>query len=332
MGVDSNKCIIVYLDVLGYSAWVKKTESEKMVFHVFEELFFRHELFKEQSEEFLSSLKTALNLYIVADSIIIAIDLNKCKNEEVSTVSVFLQYVALFICEFISKTGLLIRGGLGYGDLMIRNIEETGNSKFIFGKTYVDIVALEKCAVYPKILVHESFVNYFAKNFSPRTLEYGFLKKQWEWWSFDYYHKLGSFLHVFLSGKLLKSIKEQVENMFFASDEKKEVREKYYYFCDYHNGWVRKIFKPSILDEDVKSLGMSKEHVLKSIEQLGILESSADFFIIEDLDLNLCKLVQRVEHVFKEKSNEVVNIIIKRVVENARKREGFSINLTKGSL
>jgi hypothetical protein len=327
--IDSDKCIIVYLDVLGYSSWVKKAESEKMVFYVFKELIFRHELFKDQSEEFLSSLKTALSLYIVSDSIIIAIDLNKCQSEEVASASVFLQYVALFICEFISKTGLLIRGGLGYGDLMIKNIEETGNCKFIFGKTYVDIAALEKCAVYPKILVHESFANYFTKNFCQSSLEHGFLQKQWEWWSFDYYHKLGSFLHVFLSGKLLKSIKVQIENMFYANAEKKEVREKYYYFRDYHNDWVRKIFKPSVLDEDIKSLGMSKEHVLKSLEQLGILESSADFFIVEDLNLNICKLIQRITHVFKDKSNEVASIIINRVNENMRKREDHYINLNK---
>ena len=115
--INSEKCIVAYIDILGYRDWIKKSNDPALFFNQFEKIIkqtleMKHKY--ERAREFFDAM--VFNIW--ADSFVFVIDLSDAKGAEKirERTSWFLYYLSLFIEEFIAEPGYLLRGAITYGD------------------------------------------------------------------------------------------------------------------------------------------------------------------------------------------------------------------------
>jgi hypothetical protein len=329
--MESKKSLILFLDILGYCAWVKEAKSYETIYRIFNDLYFKHELFGDmaENENFTKGFKKSLDLYIVADSLVFVLNLEDEKYKT-TYISIFLQYVAYFIMEFISRTGFLLRGGLAYGDFVLKDIYGKKTNIFIFSKAYNRAVVLEKTTKFPRIVIDDSFLQEFDKNYNSGALERGFLKFRWEICYFDYYYKMEKYYHPYLAKKLLLQIRNIITKVYHAGRKNfpQDVKEKYFYFSDYHNELIDRMFRAQLIETDFKKLKLTKFNVLKELEYLGIVESTAEFQIKKDVDINFGKIAQRISFGdFKGKHIQLAKIIKQRLELNKKEIKNLKINI-----
>ncbi len=82
----------------------------------------------------------------------------------------FLAIVADIQRNFVLRYGLFLRGGITIGELSF-------NEDFVFGKGLIDAVALEETAIYPRIIMDKSVLDYVLQ---PHFVKQGDLKKACE--------------------------------------------------------------------------------------------------------------------------------------------------------
>lgn len=318
MAIESKKSLVLFLDILGYRHWVEKNISYEGIYQIFDELYFKHERFGDmaENENFTRGFKQQLNLYIVSDSIVLLLNLEDDKNK-ITYMSIFLQYVSRFIIEFISKTGFLLRGGFTCGDFVLKDIRGKKDNIFIFSKAYNRAVELEEETEFPRIIVDNSFVHEFDQIYKKESLENGFLKYHWNTCYFDYYYKLEKYFSPNLSKKLLLQTKDIITKVYQRGRKNfnNKVKEKYYYFRDYHNSLIDKMLRAQLLDSDFKKLKLKKSDVLKQLEYLGIVDSNAYFPIKKDIEPNSAKILQRICLGDFGKKHAQLSIIIKQRIE-----------------
>lgn len=92
---------------------------------------------------------------IFSDNILLCLETGTTASEYPRFLA-FMLIVADIQRSFILRYGLFVRGGITIGTLSF-------NNDFVFGQGLVDVVALEEKAVYPRIIIGESVVDYCAQ-------------------------------------------------------------------------------------------------------------------------------------------------------------------------
>src|SRR5437870_2903984 len=119
MKINSQNCIVCYLDVLGYEALVNSDKKPEDVFNVFKEALD----FIEKNKEKYSGprILDAVYIQILSDSIILTLDLEivaKLEKDGIGmerSVGYFFHLISIFTINLTSKLQHLIRGGISVG-------------------------------------------------------------------------------------------------------------------------------------------------------------------------------------------------------------------------
>lgn len=249
---ENQNNLILYLDILGYRCWVSKVKSYATIYNIFNNICFNHNLFCDMNKNNFQSL----SLYIVADSVLLVFNLRN--KDEVFKMGIFLRYAAMFIMKFISKTGYLLRGGLSYGDFILKKVQDLENNIFIFSKAYNKAVELEKKAKFPRILVDTQFYKKFNEIYDNQCPENKFLKCYSDICYFDYYSLIEN--DFIQNKKLLQGIREAITENYNCGRLKfsQKTKEKYFYFRDYHNALLDRIVCAKFSCKESESLDRLK--------------------------------------------------------------------------
>jgi len=138
---ESTNCFIAYFDILGYKSIVERGIYDKTLARVMENVITKFRQYNEQAN-LISSETQRLHMRIFSDNFIIYTDSDWGSLTDV---------VALMQGQF-SFDGVFVRGAMCYGKLY-------ANNEFVFGKGLIDVVALEGEAMYPRIIVDDSFTD-----------------------------------------------------------------------------------------------------------------------------------------------------------------------------
>lgn len=147
------KMFVAFLDILGFSAMIKKSESDPAVLSNIEDVltFIRDE--KEDNDHGILALKnTGKRITTFSDSIVITYDAD-CKGAGYYMLT-DISYLMIGLLSY----GIVIRGALSYGDMIHDDLR-------CYGPTLVRAYELEsESAVYPRILVDSNVVKAALEN------------------------------------------------------------------------------------------------------------------------------------------------------------------------
>lgn len=150
------KYYIAYFDLLGYKSFFQShpNEVENFLQMIHEAIF--------STNEYVQGINTSPigveigNLFIrtkiFSDNILLCLETDTT-NIEYPRFLAFLSIVADIQRNFVLKYGLFLRGGITIGELSF-------NEDFVFGQGLIDAVALEEKAIYPRIIIGTSVLDY----------------------------------------------------------------------------------------------------------------------------------------------------------------------------
>lgn len=150
--ISNKECYVAFLDLLGFYEIIDEWEPSK-INEMFEGLFDAGNLLKScratplgfdsiKSAEYFNSLHENLFIYIMSDSIVLAIENSNERN----------LHFLLYTCDFIQKYffeqySVILRGGVSVGWFY-------GQGPIAFGEGFVNAHYLEdKKAIYPRIII-----------------------------------------------------------------------------------------------------------------------------------------------------------------------------------
>lgn len=327
--ITSKECVVVFLDVLGYKDWVKNAESGDYFYNAFRESLENIEKIKSQFVQAQYDFN-CIDITIWSDSLIFIVDLSEANPDKISVVSRFFYFLAMFINEFLAKTGYFLRGGITYGDFLQKKILGEEN-RFIFSKAYIVAVELEKKAHNPRILIDAEFVKIAkAEKLFDQVINSAVREDIYNQHYFDHYFY---FEYIFnlqrpYPENQLKLIKCKLLERFAEVLKKKnvEVENKYKYFFHYHNVHVSSIFQAQLTEKDFENLGIKKVDILIPLLHQGIVDDDGDFFIKQDIPADAGKILSRLNcEKFDGKALQLANIIKERIEESSQKIKECSI-------
>ena len=156
---DIKKYYIAYMDILGYKDFFRKHSDQ--VFEFFKRINAAVQDTKSHIGNVNKSviLRNGADLNIIvkmfSDNILLCVEV-KDGSVELIRLLTFLSTVAEIQRTFITKYGLFLRGGVTIGDLAI-------NNDIVFGQGIIDAVTLEETAIYPRIILSESVIEFAYK-------------------------------------------------------------------------------------------------------------------------------------------------------------------------
>lgn len=149
--------IVVFIDLLGFSDFVKENDFEKVSEQI-EKFYTRanslyidlqsHRQYDEMPES--DAIKIPINFKMFSDSITISMEIEK-DDENKQMLCVGLLNSIWNLSKELIGLNIIMRGGISYGEL---NDDEYG----IFGPALVEATELEKKANFPRILLSEKFI------------------------------------------------------------------------------------------------------------------------------------------------------------------------------
>lgn len=150
------KYYIAYFDLLGYKEFFE-TQSDK-VGTFLENIYKAIQNVKDYIQEANLSLfvgimaQVAIKVKAFSDNILLCLETGTTRIEYPRFLA-FLAIVADVQRNFILQYGLFLRGGITIGTLSF-------NDDFVFGQGLIDAVALEEKAVYPRIIIGKTVMDY----------------------------------------------------------------------------------------------------------------------------------------------------------------------------
>lgn len=251
-----NEAIVGYIDILGYKNLVNEYCNDIDIIRSLEDLLRKSSVgLIEKLKQFLSEEKNVEEYYqnvlsqvtvrYISDSVLFTLPISKMgfshpsfTKEDIIAHCVHLYFglIATFCTLFISKTGLVFRGGISKGQHYESEFNSNGiHNLFIFSKAYIDAYKLEKKAEMPRIVIGDAlclYLNELSYDIDKHCFNDGDGRK-----CFDIYCFLQQDAH---SKSILTDIQKGVEaNMIKHINKHKELC-KLIYFARYHNMRVRK--------------------------------------------------------------------------------------------
>lgn len=151
---------IAYFDLLGYKQFVKdhSDKVESFLNDIYKAIcYVKGYLQIITSSPLTSGLgHISIQTKIFSDNILLCLETGTTASEYPRFLA-FMLIVADIQRNFILRYGLFLRGGITIGTLSF-------NDDFVFGQGLIDVVALEEKAVYPRIIIGESVVDYCAQS------------------------------------------------------------------------------------------------------------------------------------------------------------------------
>lgn len=262
--------ILCYLDVLGYSEFVRRHYDNESVREGIEKIFQscvqdlkdlkQKEIFDDPDhEKYAQHVFKTLRVRFISDSLIYTLALSKVPAANTANVEgrplttycfhVFFRLISMFCTTFIGKTGLVIRGGITIGPHYERDWEEDGaKCLFVFSKALVDAVDLEKReANIARIVVDERLIRYLREKTDIDIDKFTFKDPKVKRY-LEQYNIFRPCCAEF-SEEVLQNIKEQVTGNMAASSSDPRKLEKLQDFAEYHNARVQDLnMKNLIID------------------------------------------------------------------------------------
>lgn len=251
-----DETIVGYIDILGYKNLVNEHCNDIGIIHSLEDVLSKcsvgiienlEQLSSEEEnvEEYYQNVLSMVTVRYISDTALFTLPISKIgfsfpaftKEETISRcIYLYFRLIANFCTLFISKTGLVFRGGISKGAHYENEFTSHGiHNLFIFSKAYIDAYELEKKAETPRIIIDNALWLYLTKlsnDIGKHFFNDGDGRR-----CFDIYCSLQQDAH---SKSILTDIKKGVEaNMKKHINKQKELC-KLIYFAHYHNMRVRK--------------------------------------------------------------------------------------------
>ena len=196
-------------------------------------------------EEYYQNVLSMVTVRYISDSVLFTLPISKIgfshpsftKEDTIAHCAhLYFGLIANFCTLFISKTGLVFRGGISKGQHYESAFNSNGiHNLFIFSKAYIDAYELEKKAETPRIVIDDAlwlYLNKLSNDSSKHFFNDGDGRK-----CFDIYCSLH---HDKYSESRLTDIKKRVEANIRKNINKHNELCKLIYFARFHNMRVRK--------------------------------------------------------------------------------------------
>lgn len=225
---------IAFVDILGFSGLVKRTESEP---ELIEKLATILEAFKvnaelsEKREQSNAPEDYGLRISSFSDCILLSANSN-------SIGSVILAITCIHLCIQLLSLGILTRGAISHGKLIHTN-------RIVFGQGLIDAYHLEnKVAVYPRIILDQKFVEMLFSKSSMQSSS-DFVRRDHD----GLYH-----LHIFQAQLSTMSLKGSLEsNMTLGRSEIEKAVNELDMSIKAKAGWLARYF-----NEYAAEMGLQK--------------------------------------------------------------------------
>lgn len=150
---------IAYFDLLGYKQFFKD-HSDKVEFFlndIHKAICDVKDYLQIISSSFLMDQlgQVSIRTKVFSDNILLCLETGTTPSEYPRFL-VFMLIIADIQRNFILRYGLFLRGGITIGTLSF-------NDDFVFGQGLIDAVTLEEEAVYPRIIIGKSIVDYYVQ-------------------------------------------------------------------------------------------------------------------------------------------------------------------------
>lgn len=255
--INSDNCIVAFLDILGYEQWLENFTPVEA-----REIISRHFYSLEVGKLFDSSpFKTfyeSVSMYSLSDSIIIVLQESEGlehafpgsggkEESKITCYQHFMGVVSSVAFGLTSDSKLLIRGAITFGQFYQSSLHPAKHN-FIFSKALHKAYNLERQADVPRIIVDDTLIK--KGYFESHTL-----RDTDGQYCLDIYvvnapmnlERREKYL-----GEIVTSLKEQWNRVSKMVGKKKtEVLHKLYWFSRYHNRSVDKLYElEQIKDKD----------------------------------------------------------------------------------
>lgn len=220
--------VCAFIDVLGGAKLFRGRDRERA------QLFFEHlEEFERRlngwSHHFPKKRRTSSLVKTFSDNIFVAFPFaSSSKMTDAEVVDRFLRELHHQIFELTLLAGFPVRGAVAVGPLMFTD-------KFLFGPALVEAVALEKKAIFPRLLLSETALHYIEPESSTARLVLCDADGN-------------SFLH-YLSGYrdiYLEHHRDYVQRGLLENSGAVHERQKYEWLAQYHNYAVGVASEPAL--------------------------------------------------------------------------------------
>jgi len=226
--VRLHRQVCAFIDVLGGARLFKGKDR-----HRAGEFFSCLETFEQRmngwSRHFPRKRQTRAMVKTFSDNIFVAFPLrsNRQLSDE-QVVALFLGELTDQITQLTLLSGFPMRGAVTVGPLMF-------SEKFLFGPALVEAVELEKAALFPRILLSKSVLQYIE----PDSLYHSLVLRDADGYAFLYY--LGRKIHFPSS---LEWHRQFVQNGLAENASRVRERQKYEWLAQYHNFHAMKAGAP----------------------------------------------------------------------------------------
>ena len=251
------KAIVCFFDILGYDSLVNKMINNLEFIKRFDALMygitidmlensknlnFADLIVKPVDEAYIKKVMNTIKVRFIYDNIIFSVPRSGIKFNSpefdnnataLNCIETFFSFMAMFSILFISKMGLILRGGISLGT---HYESERENYVFIFSEAHNKAVRLEREAGYPRILLDDTLRAYLDK-MGYSHMNKSFYKDEYGRYCFDIYSILDIMDNKQKQNFLTDINKGLTLNMEDNIADQKKLS-KLIYFARYHNSKV----------------------------------------------------------------------------------------------
>lgn len=245
--IESENCIVAFLDILGYSKLIKEKPPAK-ISDAFRIVFDTLEQFKKNpgTDQDIKRILNHIRVTMLSDSLVFALDLaglpkidkkfDDASGEGICIIG-FLHHISLFAITLMMKLHYFLRGGVVKGQYRQEEILQPTN-QLIISSALTDAYELEKKqADVPRILMSDklcAFMEGKGMTDAPPQLKRG----EDGLYYLDLY---GSLLDENFSSEALTAMASLIKRQMENNKGDLNILRKIYWFQQYHNSRVREL-------------------------------------------------------------------------------------------
>ncbi|MDD5259907.1 MAG: hypothetical protein PHD29_08055 [bacterium] len=251
--MENTNYAVCFMDILGYQELVDNTNSNEEIEKImkcFEAAFSRIEAARNitGNEPLSKAFKDIFNrimFRVFSDTIIVSMPLLRVTTNDTSIYKdqetksaleafAFLFMISRFYLVIASKTKYYLRGGVSIGDYYEKELTPSQpENLFVFSKALIEAYQLEKKAIFPRVLISDTFykhLNDISNGELPEFMKDFIFIDKTGLRCLDFY-KADKLTIEKLTTEIVEGIKYQIGNHRTNPD----IMNKYVYFIEYHN-------------------------------------------------------------------------------------------------